>query len=331
MSVKYRLLIATLITGLLNISSAHAAASKNICVFDPIGKSGDVFVTAQDLSSDFLSTGVSFKLHLYLDEKKAKRDFKTGKCDGVILTGLHAREFNRFAASLEAPGIINDYNNIGQILAIAASPKAAKYMRQGNVEIAGVYPAGAIYMVINDRNRATPRGLHGLRMINVDDNEVIESFARRVGSKLVPGNTNNFANLFKEGKVDVTFAPMAILEAMELDKAAAYNGGIPDTPISLLTIQMVINADRFPEGFGQQARELSLTHYERVLSISQDAESKVPRDLWINTIQDRDTWAQLALNVRNEMIGKGYYDPKMIKILDRFRCGGDGVLVGCEY
>lgn len=331
MPVKLMIKILAAHCLLLSFFSTSAfAAPKNICVFDPIGKSGDVFVTAQDLSSEFLSTGVSFELKLYLDENKAKRDFKTGICDGVILTGLSAREFNRFAAAIEAPGMMEDYSNLGQILAIAASEKAAKYMRQGNVEIAGIYPAGSVYMVINDRSRATPRGLNGMRIININDDDMINSFAQRVGARSVVGTTNNFAKFFKEGKVDITFAPMALLEAFELDKAAAYNGGIPDTPIALLTLQLVINADRFPEGFGQQAREISLNNYERVLQITKDAEAKVPGNLWIDTTADRDTWARIAMTIRKEMVGKGYFHPKMIAILNRFRCNGDGVLEGCE-
>ena len=244
--MKNLLLNLCIIVGLFGSHYAQAQAPRSICVFDPIGKSGDVFVNAQDMSSDFLSTGVNFALKLYLNEEKAKQDFKQGICDGVIITGLKAREFNRFAAAIEAPGIINDYSNLSQILGVMASPKAAKYMRQGNVEVAGVYPAGAIYMLINQRKRATPRGLGGMRMINIDDNELINTFAEKVGASTVSGTSDNFAKIFRQGKVDITFAPMAILSAMELDKAIQYEGGILDTPIALLTLQLVINADPLP-------------------------------------------------------------------------------------
>jgi hypothetical protein len=329
MSVKNLLVNLCLGASLLGSSYAHAASPRSVCVFDPIGRSGDVFVNAQDMSSDFLSTGVSFNLKLYLNEQKAKQDFKQGLCDGMIITGLQAREFNRFAAAIEAPGIIKDYSNLEQILGIMASPKAAKYMRQGSVEIAGVYPAGAIYMIINKRSRATPRGLGGMRMINIDNSELINSFAQKVGASTVSGTTDNFAKIFKQGKVDITFAPMAILSAMELDKAIQYEGGILDTPIALLTLQLVINADRFPAGFGQQAREISLSQYERVLKVSRDAEAAVPTELWIKSVQDQDIWARIALSVRKEMMKRNYYHPKMIKILDKFRCGTDRLLEGC--
>lgn len=327
--MKNLLLNLCIIVGLFGSHYAQAQAPRSICVFDPIGKSGDVFVNAQDMSSDFLSTGVNFALKLYLNEEKAKQDFKQGICDGVIITGLKAREFNRFAAAIEAPGIINDYSNLSQILGVMASPKAAKYMRQGNVEVAGVYPAGAIYMLINQRKRATPRGLGGMRMINIDDNELINTFAEKVGASTVSGTSDNFAKIFRQGKVDITFAPMAILSAMELDKAIQYEGGILDTPIALLTLQLVINADRFPADFGQQAREISLSQYERVLKISKDAEAAVPNELWIESIQDQNIWARIALSVRKEMMKKNYYHPKMITILDKFRCGTDRILEGC--
>ncbi len=329
MLARLLLPLACLLLAALTSTPVLAQTPRTLCVFDPIGKSGDVFVTAEDLSSDFLSTGVSFNLKLYLDEKQAKRDFKTGKCDGVILTGLHAREFNRFSAALEAPGSFTNYANVGAILELISSEKAAQYMRQGNVEVAGVYPAGFIYMIVNQRSTARPDKLRGQRMIIVDNDPQLLSLAERVGALSVPGTTDNFGKLFKDRKVDITFAPMAVLRAMELDKAIEYEGGIVNKPVSLLTLQFLINTDRFPEGFGQQARTLSVEHFERVLGISQEAEANVPRALWIDARQARAAWMRLALAVRAEMVQRGLFHPQMIKIIDHFRCGGNGVLEGC--
>lgn len=316
---------------LLTLSAPSWSMTRSVCVFDPIGKSGDIFATATDLSMQFMTLGVNLKLKLYLDESKARKDFEARRCDAVLLTGLQARRFNTFVATVEAPGMFLNYDNLPKILGIMASEKASKYMRKGNVEVAGVYPAGFVYMVLNDKKRAHPNKLRGLKMINIDNNIMISDFAKRVGGTTVPATTNTFVKLFKERTVDVTFAPMAIFSALELDVALDESqGAIMSLPIALLTIQVLIHADRFPEGYGQSTREMSLLHYERVLDISKRAEKNVQSKYWLNGFHNMTEWEEVAYATRRSMLDKGFFSPKMIKIINKFRCEDYRMTLGCD-
>lgn len=308
-----------------------AAPKRSVCVFDPIGKSGDVYSNARDLSMQFRTLGIEIDLVLYLNEVQARKAFEARRCDAAILTGLQARHFNSFVATIEAPGVFLNYETIPTILNIMASEKAAKYMKKGSVEVAGVYPAGFVYMVVNNRKKAHPQALRGQRIINLDDNSMIKDFAERVGGTTVPASADTFAKLFKGGKGDITFAPMAIFSAMELDVAIdEQDGTVMNLPIALLTIQLLIHTDRFPEGYGQAAREISLRNYEHILGISKRAEAQVQKRFWHNGFPDLSEWEEVAYATRQSMLNKGYFDPKMLTIINKFRCQDYRLTLGCD-
>lgn len=327
MTIRSWLLGLSFLGGILNCGQGMA---NTICVFDPVGANGDVFTTAEDLSLDFLPLGVRFELKLYLKESEARADFRRRKCDGVILTGLTAQEFNTFSAAIEAPGAVTSTEMLQEVLNVVASEQAAQYMVSNGVEVAGVYPAGAVYALFSDRRFASPKAMAGARMLILDDSDLIKEFARMVGAKQVPGSIDDFANKFKAGEADIIYAPMAIYEAMELDKPIRERGGVLDQPITYLTLQLLIHRDRFPADFGQEARRISLNHFEKIISISEKAEHKVPADIWINAQADRRQWEYLGMQLRRTMTEKGYYHPKMMKLLKHYRCKGNELIMGCE-
>ncbi|MCM1958749.1 DUF6091 family protein [Acinetobacter modestus] len=77
-------------------------AKQTVCVFDPVGKSGDAFALAKDYALEAKKWGADIDLRAYVDERVAAEDLKVGQCDGAIISGLRGRQFNKYVGSLDA-------------------------------------------------------------------------------------------------------------------------------------------------------------------------------------------------------------------------------------
>lgn len=302
-------------------SGAYANKTHYLCVFDPVGRNGDVYSMAKDIALDFLSLGVKLSLYPYSTESAAKADFRAGLCDAVALTGIHAREYNKFTSSIEAIGAISNYEDMWTVVSTLAQERVAPLFTEGGFEVAGIYPAGAMYVFLKDKNIKAPEDFAGIRMITLYKDKISHAIVKSLGAVAVNGDTTNFAAKFKRGRVDVISAPAAVTEALELDKAMQPNGGVIDIPLWMLTLQVVIRPEKFAPGFGQQARELSLDYFDTVINgIVKKAEQKL-QGYWITTDdQLKQQWQPIFAKLRSDMAAEGEYDPRMLKLLEKLRC-----------
>ena len=83
-------LFAGLIGGAAHAADAKAESGVQFCVFDPIG-SGETHRAMQDYALAMLKKGHTIQIKVYVDERVAVEDFRTGQCDGVLATGLRTR------------------------------------------------------------------------------------------------------------------------------------------------------------------------------------------------------------------------------------------------
>ena len=140
-----------LATGIAAVS-AGAQAKQTICVFDIVGKSGDVYALMKDYQLAAKTWGADIELKVGTNEAVIAEDFKAGKCDGVSITGMRGRQFNQFTGSLDAIGAITDLKLAVKVMQGLASPTFAKAMVNGKYEVVGVIPIGDAYLLVNDRN-----------------------------------------------------------------------------------------------------------------------------------------------------------------------------------
>ena len=319
----YKIITLAFLLLLLLSGRAYSEAQKThyLCVFDPVGRNGDVYSMAKDIALDFLSLGVKLSLYPYSTESAAKADFRAGLCDAVALTGIHARDYNKFASSIEAIGAISNYDDMWTVVSTLAQDRVAPLFVENGLEIAGIYPAGAMYVFVKDKEIKAPEDFVGVRMITLYKDKISHGIANSIGAVAVNGDTTNFAAKFKRGRVDVISAPAAVTEALELDKAMGSAGGVIDIPLWMLTLQVVIRPEKFPAGFGQQARELSLDYFDTVIDgIVKKAEQKLD-GFWIKTDdQVKSQWQPVFAKLRSDMAEEGEYDPRMLKLLKKLRC-----------
>ena len=143
-----------LVAAVLALSGAGVQAKQKVCVFDILGANGDAFNTAKDYALEMQRHGADLELKVYIDERVAVEDYRTGQCDAVMATALRTRAFNPLTAALDSVGastIVKDgrldmaasEEVVRRAIQTYASPKAAHLMVQGGHEVGGIVPMGA--------------------------------------------------------------------------------------------------------------------------------------------------------------------------------------------
>lgn len=311
-------------TSVLATQSAQASEKNLVCVFDPVGNSGDVYSIMKDFQAKAGSWGASLELKAYTDEGIIVDEFKAGKCDAAVLTGLKSRDFNRFASTIEAVGATTDDDVLRSALEtlMTLKPKAAdKLLRNGPYEVAGIMPAGPIYAFLRDRSWDSLDKIQGKKITVMEGDSVSQSMVRQSGGTPVVATTTSFAGKFNNGSVDITFAPAAAYEPLEMYRGLGSKGGIVDLVFSQLTFQMLIRHERFPADFGVNARQTSLDNFDAAFEFIERATKTIDPKYWVKlNPKDVPGYAAMMRQSRIALRDKGVYDGKMLKLLRKIRC-----------
>jgi hypothetical protein len=289
-------------------------------VFDPSGESGDFYKTMVPYSLAALDWGVDFgHPKVRQDEKIASEDFRAGKCDVVVMTGVRARQFVPTVSTLEAMGAIQSYAQLKVVVGALARPTEAKLMQNGEFESVGVVPAGAVYLFVHNRNVKDVAGLAGLRVAALDYDAASNAMVRRVGAAAVAADASTFSGMFNSGSVDVAYAPVTVYRPLELSKGVGSTGGVVRFPLAQLTFQVVTRTDKLPAGFAEASRKYLAGQFDAMMKTVNRSEKEVPEKSWID-IPNHESYDALFQSVRVELGAKGVYDPAMLHKLLLVRC-----------
>lgn len=294
---------------------------RTFCVFDPLGANGNLFGLTRDYRTQALEWGVDLTLRPYTDEKIASDEFKARQCDAVLLTGARARPFNNFAATVEAIGAVPSDDVMRHVVNTISAPRAARFMTEGRYEVAGVIPAGPIYLFVRDRTVNSVERLSGKRIATLDYDEPSKRLVSHVGGSIVPANSANFSGMFNNGSVDAAYAPALAYKPLEMYKGLANNGGILSYNLAYLDFQMVIHKDRFPEGFGQSSRTYVASIFDAVLDQVHRDKAEIDDKYWVELSQaDTDKYNLMLRDIRIALRDEGVYDSNMLRLIRRLRC-----------
>ena len=288
MSVKKAL--AVLAMSVVALPMAQAAKPK-FCIYDPLGTAGEGYRAAKDYVVAMQKVGFDIDIKSYLDERVAVEDFRTGQCDAVMATALRTRQFNPLTAALDSVGASTIVRNgkldmVGSIEVVRktvqtfASPKAASLMVNGNFEVGGIAPLGAAYAFVNDRSISNLEAASGKRVAAFDHDKAQAQLISRVGARPVAADVMNFGTMFNNGNVDVVMAPSIAFKPLELHKGMGTKGAVHRFPLTILTYQMIINKNSFPDGFGLKSRQYWVTQFDRALALITKAEKDIPAAAW---------------------------------------------------
>lgn len=304
------------------ISSAQA--KQVVCVFDLVGKNGDVFNLMKDYQLAAKTWGADIELKVNQNEAVIAEDFKAGKCDGISVTGMRGRQFNNFTGSLDAIGAIPDLNLAVKIMQGLSSPNFAKYMTNGQYEVVGVIPVGDAFLMVNDRNINTVAKAAGKKIAVLDYDQAQKIMVQQVGAQAVSADVTNFGAKFNNGQVDIIGAPAAVFKPLELHKGLGTKGAIVNYPILQVTGNLIIRKDKFPEGFGQKSRDWVKAQLPRAFGIIGKMKADIPAKYWMQVpTADKPGYQKLMRESRISLTKQGVYNKQMMKLLWQFRCKND--------
>lgn len=314
-----------LVLGAGILMAAEAAQAKQVfCVFDLVGKNGDVYALMKDYQLAAKNWGADIELRVGQNEAVIAEDFKAGKCDGISVTGMRGRQFNKFTGSLDAIGAIPDLKLAVKVMQGLASPTFAKYMTNSKYEVAGVIPVGDAFLMVNNRSINTVAKAAGKKIAVLDYDEAQKIMVQQIGAQAVSADVTNFGSKFNNRQVDIIGAPAAVFKPLELHKGLGTKGAIVNYPILQVTGNLIIRPDKFPAGYGQKSREWVKTQLPRAFSILGKMKADIPQKYWMNIpAADKPGYQKLMRESRIDLTRRGVYDRRMMKLLWQFRCKED--------
>ncbi len=311
--------------------TAFASGKKSLCIYDPVGVHGDIFNMMKQYQLGALSLGVEFELKPYTNEKTAAADFKAGQCQAALITGTRARPMHKFAGTIEAMGALPEYAQLETIVGALSRPGAAKYMKSGAYESAGMFPAGAVYLYVRDKSINSVERLAGKRLATLAFDEAAKTMVRKVGASMIAADVSTFASMFNNGNVDACYAPAFAYKALELYKGIGDSGGVIRYPLAQMTMQLLIRSADFPGGFPQKSRALAAKSFSKSLKVSKQAEQAIPGTHWVEIPDgDKKKYDSMFKNVRVELRdGSKVYDGTALKLMKKVRCKSDASRAEC--
>jgi hypothetical protein len=311
--------ILTRCCSILLLSSASLAYGQRLCVFDMAGKQGPVYSLMQEYALNAARWGTKLELISYTDERVAAEDFKAGQCEGVLLTGIRAKQFNQTTGSIDSIGGLPHYRSVKLLFEVLSKPEASKYMNQNQYEVAGLLPLGAAYLFLRDRQINSVAKMAGRKLAVLSYDQAQVKMAALIGAQAVSADVTNFAGKFNNGIVDVVAAPAIAYLPLELYKGVGTKGVVLKLPVAQLTLQLVLTKQAFSSHFSQQSRQYFYSHFDDYLKAILAAEE----DIYLFfPPPDGDTlkYTEMMREARISMMQEGIYHPKMLALMKRVRC-----------
>lgn len=297
------------------------------CIFDPMGNGGDASTRARDLALDARKWNIITTIKVYTDERVAAEDFKAGMCDGVVVTTLRARQFNKFMGSLDAVGAVRSYKEMRAVLQMLANPKITPLTISGPYQVIATVPLGAAYVFVNDRNINSIEKAAGKKVAVLDWDKSQAKLVQQLGAQPVASDITNFASKFNNGQVDILVAPAIIYKPFELYRGLGTKGGIFNYPLIQLTASIVINRDRLLKKVPDmdvrmnKMRAAALDRVEDAFKFVDKSEKEIDPKFWMNlSAAEQDKYSHVMHDARIQMTKDGTYDAQMMSLLKRVRC-----------
>jgi Family of unknown function (DUF6091) len=324
----------------LCLASATAWSAPTVCVWDPVGKGGQIYDAAKGYALAMQKNGVDVDLKVYTDEKVAAEEFRVGQCEGLLASSMRTRAYNPVTATLDAGGVATvvrngkidmdaSYQVIAKAIQVLASPGADKLNVQNRFEVAGIMPMGAIYIFVHDKT-IFKRGFAGARMPAFDHDKVQAYLIAKSGAQPVSVDMRNFVTTFNNGNTDVVFAPAVAYQPMEIFRGVGKSGGASRFPLTFSSLQLVIDRNKFAEGFGLKSRQYWAEQTSTIVSMVRKTENSLPASLWVDYEPEEGVkFVNGQRDIRVELANMGFYDKQGLKLMKKVRCSVYGEPAEC--
>ncbi len=311
------------------------------CVWDILGKSGDVYNLVLDHSLHMARLGMPFDLRPYTDERVAMEDYRAGQCAGLVVTGFRARVFNAVSGSIDSMGsalvvkagkvdMAASQEVLRRVITALSSPQGARLMREGQHEVGGMLPVGAAYPMVKDRTATRIDQLAGKRIGVFDQDRPQALLIQRLGAQPVSVDIASVGTKFNNGLVDMIHLPAITYKPFELGKGMGTQGAVIRVPAMFPTVQLVFRADQLPAGFGEASRAHWLAQFDRQVQNIQRAEAGIPGRAWVE-VSPEVLPAYVDALRQGRLMGaqEGLYAKRTLNLLKKARCSANAENAEC--
>ncbi|WP_372638187.1 putative solute-binding protein [Alcanivorax jadensis] len=330
MPVRSRLKAISQMVG-LDQMPAGSTLKRTICIWDIGGRNGPVFNAAMEQRALAVEYGINLEMVPYTNETVMVDEFKAGRCDAALMSGLRARQFNLYSGSVDAIGAVPSQKHMHTLLQVLAHPRQAGHMVQGDYVVMGIYPAGAAHIFVNDKSISSLAKAAGKRVAVLDYDETQAEMVAAIGATPVTTDIVSAPNKFNNGQIDILPAPLVAYEILELYKGMSPDGGVVDYPLTQLSMQLIGRLDKFPNEVAQLIREASFEAYPQVIKRIEQETSRVP-ERWMISIPDKDKheYEVMMQDARDALRAQKYYSADMLGLQRKIRCKFDPTRSECS-
>ncbi|RZG80096.1 putative solute-binding protein [Acinetobacter venetianus] len=307
----------------LGMSTQTNAA--RVCVFDLLGKSGEAYQVMEEWALMAKTWRTEIDLVSYQNEAQAEKDFEQDKCDGVYMTSMRARSYNKFAGSVDAIGAVPSYAIAQKAISFALDKRnrhrLSSKIGYQSFEVAGISQIGLAYIYVKDKKLNTIEQIKGKKFAVLGYDEAQKIVVKSLGGQAVLSDISDIAKKFNNGQADIMAAPAYAYKPLELDKGLGNDGAIITFPAVNMTMDLIIRPDKFSSNFGENSRAWFLSRLKSNFAVIQRIEADLPAKYKINlSNEDKTRYQQILREARMGLTKRGIYDATMMSVLKRARC-----------
>ena len=316
--------------------AGQTQAKQKICVFDPMGKAGEVYKVAEEWALAAQNWQAKIQLVPYKDEATAQIDFEAGECEGVYMTSMRARKYNKFAGSIDAiGGVIN--NQVAKKAIHFALDKRNKRRLITTIdgdtfEVAGISQFGLAYIFVHDKSINSLAKAKGKKFAYLKHDDAQRKILKAIGMVGLPSDVSDFAKKFNTNQADVIASPAYAYKALEIEKGLGTIGAMFDNvPVVNITIELIIRPNSFPAGFSLNSREWFIQQIPTSFAMIKRLEDAIPTKYKYSISKEEvENYEKLFREQRIRFTKDGIYDPVMMGVLKRARCSVERTRFECS-
>jgi len=302
-----------------------ANAGQNVCVFDLLGKSGESYKLMEEWALAAKEWQADITLIPFQDEALVDRKLREGKCDAAYMTSMRARNYNKFAGSIDAIGGVTS-NAIAQKAISYVLDKRNKHrmvtaQNGANYEVVGIVQIGLAYLFVRDKNLNSIEKVRGTKFAILQYDAAQKIMVESVGAQPIPSEITDFVKKFNSGQVDAIAAPAYAYKPLEISKGVGVKGAMFTFPVVNVTGDLVARSDKFPTDFGIKSRAWFLQQLPQNFAMIKRLEMGVPSKIKMNfSAEDKIKYQKILREGRLSLTKQGVYDATMMSVLKRARC-----------
>ncbi|WP_119685889.1 putative solute-binding protein [Acinetobacter pittii] len=305
------------------VGTVHAGQS--VCVFDLLGKSGESYKMMEEWALAAKEWQADITLIPFQDEGLVDRRLREGKCDAAYMTSMRARNYNKFAGSIDAIGGVTS-NAIAQKAISYVLDKRNKHrmvtaQNGTNYEVVGIVQIGLAYLFVRDKSLNSIEKVRGTKFAILQYDAAQKIMVESVGAQPILSEITDFVKKFNSGQVDAIAAPAYAYKPLEIGKGVGVKGAMFTFPVVNVTGDLITRSDKFPTDFGIRSRAWFIQKLPQNFAMIKRLEMGVPSKIKINfSAEDKTKYQKILREGRLSLTKQAVYDATMMSVLKRARC-----------